>query len=99
MIQSEFIRGFTEFRNSPMKQILFCGVFLVAVSALAAEQVVHVVDAEGKPVDRFQITWHTSDQGHSVWQEGHNGVWKDLFPPQADAIQIVARADGFASTV
>lgn len=79
-----------------MMRILFCGLLLLSTPAIAAQ--VRVVDTDGQPVDTFQIMWQTS-HANCVWQNPRNGTWRESFDSDVDVINIIIRADGYASTV
>ena len=82
-----------------MMRNLCCVVLLLSHISLAAEHTLRVLDTNGKPLDSFQIMWHTPDQGYSLWQKAQNGTWRESLYRIPDVIDIIVRADGYATKV
>jgi thiol-disulfide isomerase/thioredoxin len=61
-----------------------------------------VVDEDGKPLSKLEAMVHTADAGYGLWVAGHDGMvflggaWQFR---GAAALQVLVRADGYASTV
>lgn len=73
--------------------------FVPLALAHAAETSLRVVDEKGAAVDDFEIMWHTAQHGYSLWSRERNGLWKvhHDFRSSGDVIDVIVRADGFAS--
>lgn len=75
--------------------LLLC---LVPIAAPARAAGIQVVTDAGAPVDQCEIMWHTADSGYSPWDGGDSMSFRHL-PRDADVIDILVRADGYATTV
>lgn len=62
---------------------------------------VRVVDEDGKPLPNAQVMLHTADQGYKPWATGRDGLilLGGEFEFRDAALQLLARADGYASTI
>jgi thiol-disulfide isomerase/thioredoxin len=76
-----------------MKRVLIL-LLAIAVSRVHAEEI-EAVDPTGNTVGDYEVMWHTAEQGHSGW---NNGGHVDL-PRDASVVDLIVRADGYASTV
>ena len=77
------------------------GVLLMifAASFVASAQAFHVVDEEGQRMAKFECMVNTSDQGCSGWKAGEGGVVDVFTFPGAKVIDVLVRADGYASAI
>lgn len=76
-----------------MKRVLIL-LLAIAVSRVHAQEI-EVVDPTGNPIDDFEVMSHTADHGHSDWINGG----QVYVPRDASVVDLIVRADGYASTV
>lgn len=62
---------------------------------------VRVVDEDGKPLPNAEVMLHTADQGYKPWATGRDGLvlLGGDFEFRDAALQLLLRADGYASTI
>ncbi len=64
--------------------------------------VLRVLNAQGKPIPKFELMVWTADQGSSIWLIGSEGRIAQNRPlwgfEESPAIDLTVRADGYAST-
>lgn len=79
-----------------MKYCLFLCLTLIVAPVNAAR--IKVVDNTGAGVEHYEMMWHTADDGYCRWQAS-NGMFSDRLPNDADVIDVLVRADGYATAV
>ena len=80
-----------------MRAIYYLALPLLVPSALLAGDIV-VVDEQGRPVEQFEMMWHTVRQGCSPWESGIKGKGSfTLDLPKSVKIDVLVRSDNFAS--
>jgi len=79
-----------------MKYCLLLCLPLIAAPVNADR--IKVVDDTGAAVKHYETMWHTADSGYSRWQAG-DGKFSDKPPNDADVIDVLVRADSYATAV
>ncbi|MCP4259831.1 MAG: TlpA family protein disulfide reductase [Planctomycetes bacterium] len=79
-----------------MKYCLLLCLALIAAPVNADR--IKVVDDTGEVVKHCETMWHTADSGYSRWQVG-DGMFFDGLPNDVDVIDVVVRADNYATEV
>lgn len=76
-------------------------ILIVAVLFLLSNYVrgatFRVVDAAGQPVKNFEAMWHTAEYGHGDWSKEKDGAWLESLNEKGPVIDVVIRAEGYAS--
>jgi len=79
-----------------MKYCLLLCLPLIAAPVNADR--IKVVDDTGAAIEHYETMWHTVDSGYCRWQAG-NGKFSDRPPNDADVIDVLVRADSYATAV
>ncbi|MEX2317502.1 MAG: TlpA disulfide reductase family protein [Pirellulales bacterium] len=83
-----------------MKSIALTLCVIFSSACVFAGPNLRVVDEQGQPVKQFEFMIHTANDGYSRWMKGADGAAdaSDVQSYQrATAIDVLVRADGFAS--
>lgn len=75
--------------------LLVVSAATIAVSARA----IQIVDEDGEPIAKYEWMLNTSDQGCSRWTSDGNGRTELMMFPEAKAIDVLVRAEGYANTI
>jgi thiol-disulfide isomerase/thioredoxin len=78
---------------------VWMAVMMIAAAFAANARAIQVVDEEGRPVASFECMVNTSDQGCSRWTAGSAGTATVMTFPEAKVIDLLVRAEGYASTI
>src|SRR5262245_56359111 len=84
----------------PGRSILLLPVIVASLSA-SAPAAIKVVDPAGRPVEHFEVMWHTEHDGYGRWEAGTNGEADSSHFQyvKAPAIDLIVRSKDFATTV
>ena len=85
-----------------MRQFIFV-VLTLCFPFLARGQSLVVVDEQGKPVDQFEVMFHTTDMGYHPWKRGGNGSFvmseiKSTSYFTSSQLDVLVKAQGYAAT-